>query len=161
LGHTRIAYVGDSLEDEYGFTTSLDRYQGYRQALERHGLHIRPEYIRLGEHGRDVAQRMTAELLALPQPPTAIFAMSDLQAFGCISAVKNAGLRVPEDISVVGFDDLEISHYAGLTTINQHLQDSGRIAAECLLRLFNYERITPPELPPAELVIRQTTAAPL
>ncbi|NWF71291.1 MAG: LacI family DNA-binding transcriptional regulator [Chloroflexi bacterium] len=159
LGHRRIAYVGDVLDDEYHFPTSQDRCEGYRQALEAYGIAPNPDYCRLGAHGRDVAQRLTSELLALPEPPTAIFAMSDIQALGCITAIHETGRRVPDDISVIGFDDIEISHYAGLSTVNQHLQDSGRVAALALLHML--QKTFEPDMlqmPTPELMPRQTTA---
>lgn len=166
LGHRRIAYVGDDYPDDYDFPTSRDRQAGYEQALRE--AHIEPisNYIRLGLHGRDVARKLALELLALPKPPTAIFAMSDVQALGCITAAREMGLRVPEDVSVIGFDDIEISEYAGLTTIRQHLETSGYMGMKHLLRqVANRQAGQPldgdlPRLPPLEIIERQTTAVP-
>jgi LacI family transcriptional regulator len=158
LGHTRIAYVGDVFPHPMGFPTSEDRYAGYADAL---GSLLNPVYVRLGKHGRDVAQQLTAALLNLPEPPTAIFAMSDIQALGCLAAVREAGLRVPEDISVIGFDDIEISHYVGLTTVRQHLQTGGYLGMRYLLHLLNTDAPGPlPILPELTLIQRLTTASP-
>jgi DNA-binding LacI/PurR family transcriptional regulator len=158
LGHHKIAYVGDSFPDNYGFLTSYDRYTGYYETMLAHGVLPRPEYIRLGEHGKDVARLLTTELLNLSDPPTAIFAMSDIQALGCLAAIREAGRHVPNDISVIGFDDIEISSYVGLTTVRQFLEESGRLAMRWLLWLLNDSHIgTPLQLPLPELVVRETT----
>ncbi|MFN8373219.1 MAG: LacI family DNA-binding transcriptional regulator [Anaerolineae bacterium] len=161
LGHQRIAYVGDIFDDPFHFPTSQDRYEGYRQELEQHGIPVNPDYVRLGVHGRDIARQLTAELLQLDTLPTAIFAMSDAQALGCITAITEAGLRVPEDISVMGFDNIEISYYTGLTTINQHLEASGRIGATAIINLLNQNFNTMMlQMPEPELVIRKSTSVP-
>jgi DNA-binding LacI/PurR family transcriptional regulator len=133
MGHKRIAYVGDAFPDEYGFPTSEDRLAGYYQAMQQHNLAVPKEYVQLGRHGREVAYELGRQLLRLPAPPTAIFAMSDMQALGVISAIREVGLNVPEHISVIGFDDIEVSQYVGLTTIRQHLQESGTLAIKLLL----------------------------
>jgi len=160
LGHRRVAYVGDEFSNSYGFPTPTSelRYTGYLSALKEYDILLRPEYICLGEHGEEVAHRLTEQLLALPQPPTAIFAMSDIQAVGCILAIREAGLRVPEDISVIGFDDVQLSRYIGLTTVRQHLEQSGYLGMQLLLDMLNTpENVTPRHLPPLELVVRGTT----
>jgi len=104
---------------------------------------------------------LTGKLLALPEPPTAIFAASDTQALGVIEAVTTSGLAVPGDVSVVGFDDLEIAAYVGLTTVRQPLYESGRKATQLMVDLIG-RRQQPgiEELLPLELVVRTTTAPP-
>lgn len=161
LGHRRIAYVGDDFFDSYGFTTSGERFQGFRQALEERSIDIPGDYVALGSHHYEVAKNLAAALLELAERPTAIFAMSDIQALGCVSAAREAGLRVPDDLSVIGYDDLEISFHSGLTTIKQHLELSGRVALEHLIHLMKGEHgIAPATLPPLEVIARQTTSAP-
>ena len=158
LGHRRIAYVGDEFPSSYGFLTSELRYEGYLSALEDHDAPFRAEYIRLGTHSEETAHALTQQLLAMPEPPTAIFAMSDIQAVGCILAIRAAGLRVPEDISVIGFDDVQLSHYLGLTTICQHLEQSGYLGTQLLLDMLTTpENAARRQLPPLELVVRETT----
>jgi len=158
LGHRRIAYVGDEFPNVYGFPTSELRYEGYRSALKDYDAPYRSEYICLGAHGEETAHRLTKLLLALPEPPTAIFAMSDIQAVGSILAIREAGLRIPEDISVIGFDDVQLSRYIGLTTIRQHLEQSGYLGIQLLLdMLTTTDNIVPRQLPPLELVVRETT----
>lgn len=133
LGHDRIAFVGDVHDEWFGFTSSYERLEGYREALSAAGIPDRAEYVRLAPHGREEAHRLTDELLSLPEPPTAVFAASDLQAFGVLEAARAAGLTVPGGLSVVGFDDIETSPYLGLTTVRQPLYESGVRAAELLL----------------------------
>lgn len=158
LGHHRIAYVGDEFPNVYGFPTSGLRYEGFRSALEAYGTAHRSDYVRLGVHGEETAHQLTKQLLALPEPPTAIFAMSDIQAVGCISAIREAGLRVPEDISVIGFDDVQLSRYIGLTTVRQHLEQGGYLGMQLLLdMLMTPGHSVSRQLPPLELVVRGTT----
>ncbi len=158
LGHRRVAYVGDEFPNAYGFPTGELRYKGYCSALKDYRVPYRSDYIRLGAHGEDTAHTLTQQLLALPDIPTAIFAMSDIQAVGCILAIREAGLRVPEDISVIGFDDVQLSRYIGLTTIRQHLEQSGYLGMQVLLdMLMTPDNVTLRQLPPLELVVRGTT----
>ncbi|PJF35192.1 MAG: LacI family transcriptional regulator [Candidatus Thermofonsia Clade 1 bacterium] len=161
LGHKRIAYIGDAFPDRYGFPTSEERYRGYCEALRAAGIPLRPEYVRFGEHGQEVARQLSAELLRLPEPPTAIFAMSDMQALGVLATARDLHIPVPQGLSVIGFDDLEVAHYVGLTTIRQHMQQSGALAIEMLLKLLagdaDWQAI---QLPPPELIVRSTTDRP-
>lgn len=160
LGHQRVAYVGDEFPNAYGIPTSELRYKGYLAALEQYGIPYRTEYVCLGVHGEAEAHTLTKQLLALPEPPTAIFVMSDIQAVGSIASIREANLRVPEDISVIGFDDVQLSRYAGLTTVRQHLEQSGYLGMQLLLdMLLNPDGVVPRELPPLELVVRNTTQA--
>ncbi len=158
LGHRRIAYVGDKFPDPYGFPTGELRYKGYISALEEYDAPYRPEYVCLGEHGEDMAYRLTEQLLDLPEMPTAIFAMSDIQAVGCILAIREAGLRVPEDISVIGFDDVQLSRFIGLTTVRQHLEQSGYLGMQLLLDMLNTpDNVARRYLPELEVIVRGTT----
>jgi DNA-binding LacI/PurR family transcriptional regulator len=158
LGHWRIAYVGDEFPNVYGFPTSELRYKGYVSALKEYDAPYRSEYVCLGMHGEEAANKLTAQLLTLPEPPTAIFAMSDIQAVGCIQAIREAELRVPEDISVIGFDDVQLSCYISLTTVRQHLEQSGYLGMQLLLdMLMTPENVAPRQLPPLELIVRGTT----
>ncbi len=164
LGHRRIAYVGDEFPLPFGFSASEVRYTGYVNAMTRHGLPINPDYVQLGRHGKDIAYSLTQELLQLAEPPTAIFSMSDIQALGCLAAIRDAGLNVPGDISLIGFDDVEIAGLIGLTTVRQHLEEAGYLAMTYLLKLLgdvilsNNEPIEAvPQLPTFRVIERQTT----
>ncbi len=161
LGHTRIAFLGDRVDDRMGFVSSHSRYAGYRNALRAAGVALRPEYYSEDVHGRHPARAQALKLLQLPDPPTAIFAASDTQAVGVLEAAREMGLRVPQDLSVIGYDDVEMADILLLTTIRQRLADSGRIGVQLLL-----DAIQKPDLPPVhqvlptELVVRETTAPP-
>lgn len=162
LGHERIAFIGDDPDNPLGFVSSGQREQGYRETLHQAGIVPDDDYIRHGPHVRAVARRRTEELLARKDRPTAVFAASDTQALGVLEAVKAAGLDVPRDVSVVGFDDIEVSSYAGLTTVRQPLYESGRRAAALLLETLGADVTTDAakiELD-LDLVVRSTTAPP-
>jgi len=161
LGHKRIAFVGDDWPPGYGFRAATRRHQGYLEALRDAGLPTPDAYVRKGPFGRVTAHRLTRELLALPEPPTAIFAASDTQALGVLEAITAAGLTVPDEVSVIGFDDLEVAAYVGLTTVRQPLHLSGRRSTELLLASLNHSPGAPVEEQlPLELVVRQTTGPP-
>ena len=157
LGHRRIALIGDP-PPEFRFEWSRDRTHGYERALRRAGIAMRPEYVREGTRLLHVACAIAAELLSLPERPTAIFASSDTQALGTLEAARRLGIRVPEELSVVGFDDIEVASYVGLTTVRQPLAESGRRGAELLLRALGGRPVDlRTELLPLELVVRGTT----
>ena len=159
LGHERIAFVGDTSDPAYGFVSSRLRHAGYRKALEAAGVEPRPELERTGPHGRRVAHRLTSELLSLPEPPTAIFAASDTQALGVLEAARYEGVEVPGALSVVGFDDLEVAAYVGLTTVAQPLYESGRRGiARLLAAIDGTDRGPLEERLELELKVRRTTA---
>jgi LacI family transcriptional regulator len=161
LGHRRIGFIGDRLDNPFNFVSNRDRYTGYRQALAEAGLSFPAAYHCQGEHGREQARHMASQLLALPDPPTAIFAASDTQALGALEAAQDAGLKVPEDLSVVGYDDIEIAEFFGLTTVRQPLFALGVEGVELLLETIASPPATPRRvLLPVELVSRGTTAPP-
>lgn len=161
LGHRRIAFIGDTEEAGFGFESSARRHRGYRDALHAAGYGTNLAYERTGPHGSDPSRRITHELLALAEPPTAIFASSDTQAIGVVEAAKEAGVGIPEELSVIGFDDVEISAYLGLTTVGNPLHESGLIAAELVVK-----HIRDPAYPPRrveqelEVIVRSTTGPP-
>jgi DNA-binding LacI/PurR family transcriptional regulator len=163
LGHRRIGIVGDRTENPFNFTSGRDRLVGYRQALTEAGLPFDPTYMREGEHGRKEAREMAHELLALPTPPTAIFATTDTQALGVLEAARERALQVPEQLSVIGYDDIEVAEYLNLTTVRQPLYESGQVGGETLLDLIREpERVIKPSQTtmPTTLVVRGTTARP-
>lgn len=165
LGHTRIAIISDLLESPFRTGgASLLRFRGYRKALHEAGIGFNEDYYRQDQHGVQEAEAMTHTLLSLPQPPTAIFAVSDTQAIGVLRAAEARGLNLPGDLSVIGFDDIEVAQYLNLTTIRQPLFESGVQGAELLLRCLHdgrSRRQYPEEIKlPLELVVRQTTAPP-
>lgn len=159
LGHERIAFVGDTENGPFGFTSSAARRRGYEAALRDAGIEPHPEYLRRGPHRRDAARAAANELLALSVPPTAVFAASDHQALGVLEAATLAAVEVPERLSVIGFDDIELARYCGLTTVAQPLEASGARGAELLLDALAGGEPRSHELR-LELQVRSTTAPP-
>ena len=162
LGHQRIAFIGDYMENDMGFRSVEKRFVGYYQALEEADLPFYPQYHQQGPHGRRSAQEMARRLLKLTSPPTAIFVHSDTMAIGAIEAAAELGLDVPCDLSVVGYDDVDAAEFLKLTTIRQQLYESGRRAGQLLLSLLAAgQQMKPLSITlPVELVVRQTTAPP-
>lgn len=156
-GHRCCGFVGDADVPDYALRTSDMRLEGYRARLQSAGVELPDEYISLARHSLENARRAAHRLFDLPRPPTAIFAASDTQAMGVLKAARERGLTVPGDVAVVGFDDIDMADYIGLTTVRQPLQESGRVAVDLLLA-----RLADPSRPPQEvwlpltLVIRET-----
>jgi LacI family transcriptional regulator len=159
LGHQRIGII----TGPPSYLCSRARLDGYRFALEQAGVIVDPVLVRHGDFQHEGGFARAGELLDLSLPPTAIFAGSDQQALGVYEAARQRGLRVPQDLSVVGFDDLPVARWLSppLTTVRQPLADMGRAAAETLLRLI--EGVQPHsrrvELS-TELVVRESTSPP-
>jgi DNA-binding LacI/PurR family transcriptional regulator len=161
LGHTSIAFIGDDPKNTFGFTSSVQREHGYGAVLAEAGLPYRPDLVRHGGHDRAVAEVLAGELLDASDPPTAVFASSDVQATGVLAAAAARGLQVPCDLSVIGFDDIEVSAFIGLTTVHQSLFESGQMGARLLLDAVAGEAPAAMEhVLPIALVERSTTAAP-
>jgi len=133
LSHRRIAYVGGPMTA----ACNQARLHGYRAALEEAGVPVTDDYVRTGDFLYDDGLREGLALLDLPTPPTAVFAASDETALGVIEAARTRGLRVPEDLSVVGFDDTQLAKLSAppLTTIRQPLREMGAVAMRTALRL--------------------------
>jgi DNA-binding LacI/PurR family transcriptional regulator len=165
LGHRRIGFVGDMAFAKppagLGFTSSAHRLRGYQQALAAAGIGFEPGLIRRGPHDAATAAEHTAQLLKLADRPSAIFAASDTQAIGVLAAADRLGVAVPDQLSVIGFDDIESAAFLGLSTIRQPLERSGAEGARRLCALLCGERIAPrrQELP-IELMARASTARP-
>jgi LacI family transcriptional regulator len=161
LGHRRIGFISDFILTPFNFTSSLHRFLGYQSAINAAGIEFRPAYHGQGEHGREEACWLASEMLRLTEPPTAIFAASDTQAIGVLEAASEIGLRVPGDLSVIGYDDIEIAGHLGLTTVRQQLYESGQRGVELLLDALESPGAFPVcETLPTELVERKTTAPP-
>jgi DNA-binding LacI/PurR family transcriptional regulator len=159
LGHRRIAVIGGYRRK----MCSSARVAGYRSAMATAGLRVSPEYVRYGSFHEMGAHRQMTELLALPEPPTAVFTCSDPMALGVYQALHEHGLRVPQDISVVSFDDLPQARWAtpALTTVRQPLSEMAAAALRLLLRMMDGDRPdgTRTELS-TRLVIRDSAAPP-
>jgi LacI family transcriptional regulator len=164
LGHTRIGFIGGEPENPLGFSPSRAREEGFRESMAAAGLAVRSDDITHLPYVHDLNAEVGVQLLDRPagDRPTAVFAASDDLALGVLDAARELDLRVPDDVSVVGFDDLEIARYVGLTTVRQPLHDMGRRAAELLLAALESEEQVPVAVHQldVELVVRATTAAP-
>ena len=159
LGHRRIGVVAGPSR----LMCSRARTDGYRAALETSGLPIDPALVREGEFGHEDGYTAGLELLRLPDPPTAIFAGNDLQALGVYEAARELGLRIPEDLSVVGFDDLPLTRWIGppLTTVRQPLIEMAETAARLVLDLGRGRQPATTRVDLAtSLVVRSSTAPP-
>lgn len=132
-GHRRIAFVGDKEPHDFEIHPAGLRLKGFQQALKTAKINIPGEYIRLFENTQAAAMQATRELLSLPTPPTAIFAAADLQALSVLKVAREMGVKVPEQLAVIGFDDIDTAEFMDLTTIRQHLDESGKLAVEILL----------------------------
>ncbi|MGZ3672798.1 MAG: LacI family DNA-binding transcriptional regulator [Ktedonobacterales bacterium] len=156
LGHRRIAHIAGSDDMSTGHT----RRRGYVDTIQCHHLPADPELIVRGSFREAGGYQAMHRLLDLPQPPTAVFAVNDLAAVGAMRAIEEAGLQVPRDISIVGFNDLSavIGTTRQLTTVRLPLHDMGRAAAERLLAQITSEvESLAPVMIPVELVVRQST----
>jgi LacI family transcriptional regulator len=158
-GHRRIGTVSGPTR----YLCSRARLDGYRSALDRAGLRYDPCLVREGEFHHEGGFAAGGELLALPDPPTAIFAGSDEQAFGVYEAARQRGLRIPQDLSIIGFDDLRVARWASppLTTVRQPLAEMGRAAAQMLGDLVNGVPLRTSRIElSTELIVRESTAVP-
>jgi LacI family transcriptional regulator len=159
LGHRRIGFITGQVD----MGCSRDRLAGYQAALADAGLAPDPLLIKEGDFFQPDGFAGARELMALPEPPSAIFASNDVSAFGVMEAVRDAGRRIPDDISIVGFDDIPQAAQVNptLTTVRQPLEQMGRTAARMLLEIIgNPDRpATRVELA-TELIVRASTRPP-
>jgi DNA-binding LacI/PurR family transcriptional regulator len=163
LGHRRIGFVGDTRsrgkDSDLGSMSSHDRLNGYRRALEQAGIGYDASLVRRGSHSGANADALATKLLLLPDPPSAVFAASDRQAMGVMAAADRAARPVPDELSVIGFDDIESAKLLGLSTVRQPLEESGVEGARRLCALLRGEPIGPlRQQLPLEVVHRSTTA---
>ena len=155
LGRKMIAHIAGTLHTAPG----MKRLAGYRNGLECAGLPFRNEYVVEGDYTHEAGCAAMRKLLSLPEPPDAVFAAGDMMALGAMRAVHDLGLRTPEDVAVVGFDDIHFASLSvpALTTIRQHKEMIGEKACEALIDLIEERIITPPRLTlPVDLVVRES-----
>jgi DNA-binding LacI/PurR family transcriptional regulator len=138
LGHRRCAYIYFGEHPEYAIHPEVQRLEGFRETLAEHGVSLPGDYIKHCQLSREGIRDKLRELFELPQPPTGIFAPSDDLAIRVIHRARELGIQTPADISVIGFDGIDIGEHVDLTTITQSLVESGQMAVELLLaRLAN------------------------
>jgi DNA-binding LacI/PurR family transcriptional regulator len=156
LGHRRIAYLGD----RFGYQSDAERFAGYRAALDAARIRFSPELVVHGDGKPEAAMSAMDKLLELRHPPTAVCCYNDMSALGAMRSIRLHGLRVPEDISVAGFDDLFLASYTEppLTTVRQPMRRMGQMAMEHLLMLISGEESVVKIKVQSELIVRQSTA---
>jgi DNA-binding LacI/PurR family transcriptional regulator len=159
LGHRELALISGSPKDPFDFSVPQDRRKGFIQVLAENGLAWEPSREVFGEFTMQGAERAIDELLARPKPPSAIFAQSDEMAIGAMRAIRRHGLRVPEDISIIGFDGHEMSEFFDLTTIEQPVMRMGEMAAWSIMEKLknpgsDFHSLTLP----TTLVVRNSTS---
>lgn len=159
LGHQRIGFITGSMD----LGCAEDRLQGYRSALRTHHVSLDADLVYEGDFLQTDGYTGASALLDLPNPPTAIFASNDVMAMGVMDAVRNRGLRVPNDISVIGFDNIPQSAmvFPPLTTVQQPLEQMGRVATQILLGILKKPEKESGRIElPTELIVRNSTSAP-
>lgn len=163
-GHRRIGLIAGRPDDtRFDFTASMSRRLGYEEALGSFGISFDPQLVVEGPHGIDGGATAMTELLTRPDLPSAVFAEFDELAVGALWALRRAGLRVPQDVSIVGIDDAEMAEFVDLTTVAQDVDAQGRAAAHMLRQLLGDEPGTPAVetvLHPVQLLLRGTTCPP-
>jgi LacI family transcriptional regulator len=163
LGHKRIAFVGDLGDGTLAFTSTEHRLRGYRTALRGAGVETDRDLVKVTYGAPSAADGLSSavELIDHPRPPTAIFATSDVQAMHILHAIEERGLRVPDDMSLIGFDDIEAAALVRLSTVRQPLHESGALAARRLCGLLAGNPGRPGRtILPLEVIDRGSTAAP-
>ncbi|MFZ8843515.1 LacI family DNA-binding transcriptional regulator [Thermoflexus sp.] len=159
LGHRRIGLITNA---PLSYTASYERWLGYRQALEEAGLPYEETWVAFGAFTPASGVAAMEQLLRLPHPPTAVFVASDVVAFGALQAIRRRGLRIPQDIAIVGFDDVPLSAYVDppLTTVHLPAEELGLHAGHLLLRWIEEGRPPTQEIRLATgLIIRQSCGA--
>lgn len=158
LGHTKIGFIGGQSH----MATTLVKLRAYRKCMREAGLPIRDEWVLPEDFSVDAGIRQMQRLLALPERPTAVCCVNDFTAIGAMKTALEQGLRVPDDISIVGFDDIVLAHHfvPELTTVSQQAHELGRTAVSVLRRLINKERVKKLTSLKPKLVVRQSTAPP-
>jgi len=133
LGHKRIGYIGGRTELE----SANRRLKGYTEALEKAGISVDEEFIASGDYTTETGVSGARQLLGLVNPPSAIFASNDQMAMGVYQVADEMGLRIPDDLSVIGFDNITESKYMGLTTVDQFISEMGYVATQMLIKIIN------------------------
>ncbi|MGD8171249.1 LacI family DNA-binding transcriptional regulator [Vibrio sp. TRT 21S02] len=153
-GHLNITHIKGLLNQP----DAVARFVGYKKALQEAGIKVQPQLIKQGDFSSECGYELTKNLIDSKKHFSAIFAANDQTAYGAIKALHDHGYRVPEDISVIGFDDLPVSCYftPALTTMRQPVEEVGRVCAESILNLLSGAQHNA-KLPPIELIVRQST----
>jgi DNA-binding LacI/PurR family transcriptional regulator len=160
LGHRRIAMIGAVDPEEPRYPATTGRFEAYHAALRDAGLPLRDELTVAVDWGGPSGAAAMERLLSLREPPTAVYAHSDEIAVGAMRTLRRAGLRVPEDISLIGIDDHPIAELTDLTTVRQPVREQGVLAGEMVLGLLRGDDVERAITVPTGLIIRGSTAPP-
>lgn len=161
LGHRRIALLAGDPVDRFNFVVPERRLDGYRRTLEVAGLPVDGDLVVHGYFSLEGGRAAMHRLMELPDPPTAVFAMSDEMALGALRALGERGLSAPSDVSVVGVDGHEVADIVGLTTVRQRVFEHGEFAAQLLLEHLAREDLPPRRVMPAVDLVERSSSAPL
>ncbi|MCB0117596.1 MAG: LacI family DNA-binding transcriptional regulator [Anaerolineales bacterium] len=158
-GHKRLSFLGDIEPPErFAIHPVKSRLFGFQKVLNDAGISLPKKYVKQSSYAQQNSRQAAYELLSMSDRPTAIFVASDVQAIGVMKVARQLNIRIPEDLAVIGFDDIDMAEYVDLTTIRQHLDESGRLAAEILLaRITDSNRTLQHINLPLTLVERSTT----
>jgi LacI family transcriptional regulator, repressor for deo operon, udp, cdd, tsx, nupC, and nupG len=158
LGHRDIALLGGRRHERFEFQIPLDRREGFLRAMAARDIPVRDDLLVDAEVTMSGGAEAMQALMQLDDRPTAVIAMSDEMAVGAMQVARDYGLRVPADLSIVGFDDHEISEFVGLTTVRQDVDAQGREAATWVVEALDGTGETHHVVLPTRLVVRRSTA---
>lgn len=158
-GHQSFGFIGDiEPPEKFAIHPVKSRLAGYKKTLQDAGFNLPKTHIRSVPYSQKESRQAAYELLHLPKPPTAIFAASDIQALSVMKVARQLSMKIPDDLALIGFDDIDVAEHVDLTTISQHLDESGRLAAEMMLaRIHEGERPLQHINLPLNLIERATT----
>lgn len=157
-GHTSMGFLGDIEPPErFSIHPVKSRLQGFKKALDEAGIALPKKYVSQAPYTQESSRQAAYELLTMKDRPSAIFAASDIQAISTMKVARQLKIKIPDDLAVIGFDDIDMAEYVDLTTVRQHLDESGRLSAEMLLaRIHDPGRALQHINLPLELVERLT-----
>jgi LacI family transcriptional regulator len=160
LGHRRVAFIHGPVES----SIAQDKFQSFTVGRRRYGFDSDPDLVHMGDYSEESGHAALGRFMSLARPPTAIIASNDVNALGVLAAAAKAGVRVPEDLSVAGFDDIALASHPriDLTTVRQPKREMGRAAAQLLIKRMRAKRTTRGKeiIFPTALVTRGSTAPP-
>lgn len=158
-GYRSFGFLGDIEPPERNIIHPVrSRLDGFKSVMNDAGLHFPAQNIKQAFYAHESSRQSAYELLTMPDRPSAIFAASDNQALSIMKVARQLNMRIPDDVAVVGFDDIDMADYVDLTTVRQHLDESGRLSAEMVLgRIADPSRATQHIYLPLNLIERQTT----
>lgn len=157
-GHKSFGFLGDIEPPErYAIHPVKSRLEGFKKVLEESGFALPKKHVKQASYSHENSRQAAEELLTMSDRPTAIFAASDIQAVSVMKVARQLNLRIPDDLAIVGFDDIDMADYVDLTTVHQHLDESGRLSAEMVLtRIGDHNRALQHINLPLALVERAT-----